>query len=554
MEIIALNQLEQELSRLKRLTSLGSGVAKKQLSKNTVEKFYVFFYDTLPILTELQHITIGESNAHAKKACDSLISARKEIKKLTQQAKKQNGHINHFYSQLKNLHTITKQSSFPLSSEIRNEFKRVYMTLKEEADKNVDFLLLFEAYKEISGLTKDKTALLKKLSEVNELLLAKSVTNNDLVPTFHSLYKKLDDAHYLLLNQIDVHPFVYKSKQTHYEDMFSYTAPAFVANRPITVFDSKMGDGTTLHACKSNIQTNEPVTTYGQEMNLFHCQVAKEKGIDHIAKRGLYECTSKTFDIVFRLFEHFVYAEHDVTEQFYDVEKEFETFLSQHFVRPNGYLIFNWPSYRLTSSTLKNKLKHHYTIRGLYRSDDDISNVVVVCQKTRTHHDQLPLLRQAVLLPNKLPHYRDIQETFPILTGEVLFPEKFRPTLVEEEDIIDAFKTTSSTLSIFEKAYRPKEATLELNNPVQKYKLGHLPAIAATSLVDGVYDDNENACLFSCKTVQQIVQNEVREMVSGETVEVVSRKKKNGVTVRSLYPNGEIVTLLDTAEVETEEK
>ena len=330
-----------------------------------------------------------------------------------------------------------------------------------------------------------------------------------------------------------------------------HIASCFHSTREISVFDYKMSTGEHLLAFKNNSQASF-VHTYGTDSNIDDCQIARDAGVDNVAKQSIYKMTRNTFDISLCLFDSFNYF--DFTSYRSDEEYVFSEFLNEKTTRSGGYIIFNIPYGKLPR--FERKISSYLKVEGIYRTDDEMGNLIFVTTFAQTdEHKQKLEIKRAYLSPKKLPHYEECSP-FSINKGELTLPETFMPSFVDERDILDAFKTEESPLDFISSVYEPKERAVELSRPLMEYKKEHLAAVAVSEVVNGIYDTSANEDLlhesvnyphiFSSKIVQKYVNQKKVEMIQGKEVEVFATQKQSALVFKVLLPNGEIKELLNT--------
>lgn len=384
-------------------------------------------------------------------------------------------------------------------------------------------------------------------------------TNADLEAAVQDLHTKLDDLVYVLREEIELKGYVEFGGFPLAPEVLQTVASKFSATRDVTVFQNHMGRGEGLLAFKERMNTNHSVTAYGVEEDLGKCREAKSAGIDRIAKKGLMKVSNDVFDIVINpipVVQHF--------EGMFSTrppeELDFTYMLHRRLARSGGYFIFTLPAYRIAQ--FMGRLNRSMVIVGKpYRVDDDMSTVLFVCRNTRLRNaaelkQQNLLLRRAMLEYEKLPHYTEM-EPISITDRRVEHPSVFRPFFIDADDINEAFVGSRTTADSIAEKYKPSEDVIDLERPLQEYREGHLPAVAASGAVNGIYDtdrlkeimdlDIDYSNLYLTRIRRQNVVEEQEELDSkGNKVRLISEKKRNTIISKLLKTNGEIVTLLET--------
>jgi len=390
-----------------------------------------------------------------------------------------------------------------------------------------------------------------KSRELRTLQRYEFATNGDLAKLGKSLYIKVKNGISDVEKNEEVKYFVENGEINPLSDeVISTLAKMFKSKNEVAVFEEGSGQGEHLLTFREHV--NAPhVHLYGSDLNVEDCKKALDKGIDKVAKGGLHSMTPHCFDIALFLQKKFTF-EATGNSAGHEEVVEFGNYLRYRSpVKNGGYLIFNLPYFQVKKFFKK---LMNLKIVGIYRTDDEFGNLIFISTPGKADEvSQKQELKRAIMLPDRLPHYTDVQEI--ILTKELTLPEKFRGQIIDGQDHLHLFKDEQNPQSLLEDLYKPTENTVELNNPLQEYRVGHLSAIAPTGITNGIYDTHLHKDMIKGKKMlphvlkASLVRREVATMTEetkgGKVVPVISIKKTSELKIKTMTPDGRIVSLLE---------
>lgn len=392
-------------------------------------------------------------------------------------------------------------------------------------------------------------------AKVYKLLTNPDATNGMLQELVLELTDFARDTLYVMKDEIELEPWVEdKTQQRFPRNVLKQVAKKFHASRDICVFENDMNEGEDLLAFKHNMQTHHNVVLYGKDKSVESCNTARQNGVDYVAKVDLYSVTHRCFDFSMNFLDEYTFFQEEYERTFYLKEEEkFGMLFNRNIPADDGFVLLNLPYFKIPE--LEKKLTYYITIDDIYRVDDPIKNVLIVARKRKNKGQNEAKLRKALLMYQSLPSISDMKEYF-INKGEFNPPKVFKPYFVDEDDVMEEFKTMPTPIDILEEIYTPVERIVELSNPLQEIKEGHYPAVATSEITNGINDteflkpilgkDLDFVHMFCTKIIQQDVQEVNMVMHNGKEIEEVSEKKMNFIVSNLWTQDGEFIELLDT--------
>ncbi len=457
--------------------------------------------------------------------------------------------------------TIQKmQSPFSDMSDTVKEKRLGYSFVR---DVELSISQLVQKLNELEGITFGSTqeiflemsqVIRKYAGKVRKLKKDEFATNKNLAGVVKSLYLILRDRIRQLNEGIELKEFAKTGLLKKPEmDVITTISKSFKSKNAISVLEEGVQQGDRLLQFKKNIKAPH-VYLYGSDLNVEDCQIALDKGIDKVAKGGINSITPNCFDIVLFFQHQFTFK--DVGEFSNPEVNEFKDFFRyKNPVKNGGYIIFNLPYYRV--GQFQQRIMS-FKVEGIYRTDDEAGNLIFICTSRKPDEvAQRQELRRAELRHSQLPHYSEMEE-FLIHSKEVKVPEKFRGYVMDGRDHLHMFRNEQNPQSFIENIFEPVERSVELNEPLQEYKVGHLSAIASTGITNGIYDthlhkdmidgDKMHPHLLKTSLIRREVATMEEELKSGKMVPVISFKKTTELVVKTTTPDGITLSLLNQVE------
>jgi hypothetical protein len=463
--LLCLKEAEYHTGRFGKDFEFGDLVRERSLEKSRVADFNNRFEKILPHIIELKSITKDESLSLAKDMFKQLANTKKEVVKLAKEADSKNTDLEVLSIHIDGVLKKRDEEKF------KNEIPGLVSLAKEVESQNAKINGVVSRIEKVlfeTDVEKLKNVLEITLNHVNAL----KVKNIELENVVKELHKTLDEAIYVMKNEVSLNDFVTNiEKQKFPKEIIEFIASKFVSTREMTIFEYEMFQGENLLTFKDKMKTSYQVHTYGTDYNIDDCRIAKEKGVDFVAKKGLLQVSHNTFDIAMCFNHQFsFYKPENRLGSFLPEEDKFNYTFQRAIPKQNGFYIFNVPFYKL--GLFLKKIKTQLTVEGMYRVDDEMKNILFITKYKRDSKNNDPEFRRAMINYDKLPHYSEMKE-FYINKGDVTHPKTFRPYFVDDEDILAAFEREKTTLEVLEEVYKPKEKVVELNRPLQEYKEGH---------------------------------------------------------------------------------
>lgn len=548
--LACLKKAEFHTNRIGKDFVYGDIVRARNLEQPKVEEFFMRFGKLLPELVELKAITKNRSRSFVETIFQTLTKTRQSVVRLSRMAELKNPLVGVIMNRVRN---ITKVELENINSEINAAINAIVQL--ETGDQMIrKERITNELQKLLEETEKTEINTLKRVNEIISLVEEEKIRNQHLEDIVKTAYVSMDEQFFVLKDSLEVQEFVSSPElQSFPNEVISFIASKFCTTRGVTIFENGIGEGQNLMHFKTEMKSKEEVFTYGTDENVELCRIAKQNGVDFVAKKGIHTITHNTFDITLNFMNHMNFYHDEEIKHLLPESIKYNYIFTRQIPKIDGYIVFNIPYFKIDEYA--NRIGRDVTIEGMYRVDDVMSNVLFICRYRRDKRFNEAILRKAILNYDKLPHYTEMQEIF-INKGELLHPKAFRPYFVDNEDIEQAFIGGVDTLDLVEEYYTPMDKIIELNAPLQEYREGHLPAVATIEIINGLYDTKQIGDMiipgidfpniYSTKIVQQDVTEEIEEMHKGEMVRIISQKKKNIIVANALLPNGEIVELLKT--------
>lgn len=545
--LLSIKECDYHVQRMLKDFTFGEIVKERTIEKSKVDDFNFRFEKILLYMIELRAITKGESNEIIEDCLKSLGKTKQQVMKLNKKANLINEDLTYIWQRL-NIIADKKRKDVEY---VMENILDITKLAEETEENNMQISNISTKLKELKSNSYDEDEidmLTDDLENVISFIHNQKIKNDELEALIQKLHKRLDDALFLLKDEIELHDFVDDtSKHSLPLEVFETISKKLTLRREATMFEGPhMGDGKHLSYFKNNAKGEHRLFTYGTDKDIELCRDAHKNGVDFVAKKGIYQMSHNTFDVVLNCLNEFSFYETSDLKFTLPEETTFNFVFNRSIPKSNGYLIFNIPYFKLP--VFLRKIKNNLTVESMYRVDDEIKNILFVCRYKQNKRNDSLSFKKAMLNYDKIPHYKEMNEII-VDKGELTHPKTFRPYFVDEEDILAAFEKEEATFDVVERAYKPKEKVIELNRPLQEYKEGHLPAVATIEIVNGIYDLEDEVDfpnIYSTKIVQQDIEEEQEEMISGKLTKVISQKKKNVIVSKALLPDGEIIELLNT--------
>lgn len=398
-------------------------------------------------------------------------------------------------------------------------------------------------------------------------------TLSELKKTTNELIESLEDDIFVLKKVQETKNIYYIENQPHIDDKhFEKIGKLFASNRKIAVLDFRLlnsrgaafrssNTGKLLRGFLDNSKISDvyTVTTAASD----EAEQIYENGVDFVAKHGIQRKRQNTFDIGILKQDVFDIQSSRTVFGSIDASDKLMEFFSSNFVKKDGYYIFNIPQplfHRFVdrfydrNQRLKIKIKHIFRV-----NDDEMNNLIFVAQYISGDKKTDKLIKMALFQPNRLLSIDDIDETLyysiNINKGEFLDPEVV-PYILDDDDLTRDFEKYGAPYEEIMEYLKPREKAIELNRPLQEYKIGHLPAVSTTEITNGLYDSHRYSDmiptgikydhLFSAKIIQKDIVEKEKEKHKDEIVDVVTNRKRNIIVMNVLDNDGNEIELLNT--------
>ena len=539
--LIALKELNEYVNRMITNVQISEKGLENGLEMDVINGFNLRFDQCVESLVTLQALTKGESAKHVTSSFRLLGSTKQQILQLLRQSLSTNKELIPIIKKIKAI-IEKKKKTIKSAKHNLNLAKEVLVAYEQINPKSSPVLAKVTTILGTNYLEnkEDLHVFNLDLQEVLNELNALQIKNRHVTELIEKAGKELKEYIALLMDNLELR---IPTQQGLSQDVIDFISKKLHLKRDATAFQPNMEEGHTLVSFKNQKQGNYDLFTYGTDFSEKLCRKASENGVDYVAKKGIYKISHHTFDLVLNLLNTFTF--HDELTNMLE-KSQFEFIFERSIPKNNAYIIFNIPSFKLP--VFQKRIQNHLTIEGMYRVDDDMKNILFISRYKQSNRNDLLLFKKAMLDYKSLPHYTEMNDIV-IDQGECEQPKTFRANFIDDEDIFQAFKDETSSLDIVEELYRPKEKVIELSRPLQEYKEGHLAAVAAIEVVNGIYDieDIDFPVIYSSKIVQKEAEDEKEVMHKGELVTEISTKKTNAIVTKALLPDGKIIHLLDTS-------
>lgn len=527
-----ISELKIDTKKLATEFILGESVQEANLSEQLVEKFNKYYKTIIHNANALKEITEGKAQSYAIQLFEELQQTKRKIMQMNRTAKKEREYLQPIETKYYELNKEYNNKATP--TERKETLQVEIQPLSEQIEKH------------------------------NET----SIKNKDLQRLVNRLCERIGDRDLLFLieEKMQLKDYVTNPEMQHFpNEVIEEISQKLHSDRPFSIFENACESGERLLSFKFNTNTTETVYTYGTDKDIDACKEALEKGVDIVAKKGLYQVTHNTFDLSLNFLHEFSFVPEEGENPFYFHRKEKEKyrFLSNRSIaKTGGLIIFNLPYYKIFEFT---SFLNQLTIHGLYRVDDEMKNVLFITSYRKPVTSNNLELQKAAFNYEKLTHYTEA-EAFEINPGELVLPKTFRAEFVDDEDILQSFIGQENALSTISDYYTPVEKSIELSQPLQGYKEGHLPSAAVSEICNGIFDTDvlkakglidssiHFSNLFSTKIIQQEVKERIKEEgKDGKPVIYITNKKRNFIVANYLLPNGQMFELLNSQVAEEAE-
>lgn len=425
----------------------------------------------------------------------------------------------------------------------------------------LEFITLGETNEIVNDLLKKGK---KAESKVRNLLKEEDSTNDDLQELALDLHSEINESTPVIEYEFHKKDIIDKKVPVSTEAIEAI-AKAFKSTRKgkeitdsgVSIFDinlqPKWNEGDYLLTFK-NYMESPYVHTYGTGNDVEAGQSAKEKGVDRVAKGGIDRMSNNTFDIMLYMRSGFsFYGDNNhpwTLQELFD----FRVTLDRKALRSGGYIIFNLPYYKIPH--FEDRINLQLKVEGIFRTDDELGNMIfVTTYKKADELSQKKLLKKAFRMPGKMPHYSEV-ERFYCNKGELILPEIFDGNVRDERDYVAAFEDKISPFQQIRERFKPKETIVELSNPLQKYRFGHMGGVAASGVANGIYDTSlfpeltdkgfNHPHILSFKIIKKNLKKIQTDVVAGKEVDIESWQKTHSIVMEALYPDGTIKEFLNT--------
>lgn len=299
-----------------------------------------------------------------------------------------------------------------------------------------------------------------------------------------------------------------------------------------------------------------------------NAKLALGKGIDKIAKGGILELSRNSMDITLAFCDEFFFTkkgnesipssnpffaeefEHHFSLQSNSNIDYLRSLISSSIPRHGGIVLTNIP--RLLVPYFQEFFDRNFSIVNAYSLEDKQDQILFVLKYGRSKHSSSRIFLQ--ITRNLNPKFSAFKEIVIDNKQQIYDISLFSSAIVEKDDIKKFLNFSDvKTTDIIADHLKPEDDIKNLSSPLQEPKSGHIAAIAATKIINGIYINNETdtACIFSTKLVHQD-NKETTFLDDGTRVE--KNIKRNAIVSEATFPDGTLVTLLNTDSISQDAK
>jgi hypothetical protein len=461
---------------------------------------------------------------------------------------------------------LANAADFKIESILSNE---VSIANKINFERDIQKILIFANELKFITTNTNKTyaeecfkVIQRTFMQVNSVFHKKG-TNEDFMNAVKDNTRKILDYAYLIKNnEEDFKSFTQSDTFVFDETNFNSVIDKLVLNRKnerdnFYIFQEELFGGEFLSNAKETLLKNnnvENIHLYGIDRDI-DLGINSRKLNINTARKNLIAASAKWADVCISTNEKIYFDDELLSLRNYDLS--YATTQRRRLVKRDGIFIFNIPFYKLND--FERTIISH-TIEGIYRTDDEVGNLVVVLKtELAKNNANKILIKQAMYKPESLPTLNEVKSIF-LDSKEDDGPKTFRAGFIDIDDVEFQFKDVQSSSNFIYAYLKTEDEDEDPRRALQEPKEGHIPTLATSGIVSGRYVDEllqprynksigfDN--LIETKIVKREIEEEQMVSVKGELVKEISLKKSNIIVSTALTPQGEFVELFsnDTQE------
>lgn len=457
----------------------------------------------------------------------------RSIKELEYRSKRMHSRFNY-----KTEETMNKKVSSRNSIDFESDIEAMFSPANE---------LMFLTVGDNHDYAKEVFKTVQKLFVNGSKLILNNGTNeemNDLVMTETKLILDLlivikdDDDGFKSIIKNDKHFFN--------EKWFIDVAKQIHISNNVAVFINELNGGENALDIKDVLLNpkQKDIHIYGIDRDIDFGADSRSKGI-LTARGGISEASSFWSDVSFCANHYINFG--DGSDYYSD--SELYKFYKKKLTRAQGLFIFNYPYYRLDD--IRNILRNNELVAAI-NTHDQLGNIVFVMKYANPKKSSNKTLQKIQFNSEKLP--TSTPSFIQYYSNDLAEVKTFRGKYTDLEDIMVEFNGQEDSADFLFQYYEPKNKLEQLNPPLMEYKPGHIPAMAASEIINGRYVDEVLVKktirgfgfdhLFSTKIVKREIEEKEEKMdKQGNPIVEISLKKSNVIVSIALTASGEYIEL-----------
>lgn len=398
----------------------------------------------------------------------------------------------------------------------------------------------------------------KLLVEGNKLILTDGTNEemNDLV--MKESQKIIDLCLVIKDDEKGFKPIISTDKHFFDEKWFVEAAKHIQVSNDISIFVNELNGGETALKIKDAIRNpnDKEIHLYGIDRDIDCGAESRDKGIE-TARGGIYEASSFWADISFCA-NHFINFG-DGWNHYTD--SEFYTFYKEKTMRNQGIFVFNYPFYRLDD--ISHILRNNELLTAI-NTNDEVGNIVFVMKYGVTKDSTKKAIQKIEYQSNRLPN--SFSQVINYYSKGIEEVKTFRGKYTDLNDMKVEFKNNEDSAEFLFDYYQPKNKLQQMGRPLMEIKPGHIPAMAASEIINGRYVDEvlkkkvKKEFGFDHIHSTKIVKRDIEEIEKkvdkqGNEIIEISEKKSNVIISIALTSDGQYIELFSNeSEKENEKK